>query len=170
MPAQLIARYATGAIVKEVEAGYLAFHAELDRQKLPRCPFPLVFYFLKFDPEFGERELRKAFATGPCYDMGTAFESLGSYAMSPALERMAIVAERTEPAREVKLEITILHGKATKIAKLLSGFSAYPHKFLAGATQLDEKEVWPTLLRRIFWYFRGGKPQTEGAASPILAG
>ncbi len=88
--AQLITRYATGAIVKEVEAGYLAFHAELDRQKLPHCPFPLVYYFLKFDPEFGERELRKDIATGPCYDMGTAFESLGSHAMSPALERLAI--------------------------------------------------------------------------------
>ena len=90
LPAQMILRYATGAIVKPVEAAYLAFSRELDRQKLPHCPFPLVFYFLKFDPEFGERELRKAFATGPCYDMGSAFESLGPYAMSPALERMAI--------------------------------------------------------------------------------
>ncbi len=90
LPAQLITRYATGEIVKEVEAGYVAFSAELDRQKLPHCPFPLLFYFLKFDPEFGERELRKAFATGPCYDIGRAFESLGSYAMSPALERLAI--------------------------------------------------------------------------------
>lgn len=90
LPAQLITRYATGEIVKEVEAGYLAFNAELDRQKLPHCSFPLVFYFLKFDPAFGEQELRKAFATGPCYDMGRAFESLGPYAMSPALERLAI--------------------------------------------------------------------------------
>lgn len=90
LPTQLMTRYATGRIVKEIEAGYLAFQAELDRQKLPHCPFPLVFYFLKFDPEFGERELRKAFATGRCYDMGRAFDSLGSYAMSPALERLAI--------------------------------------------------------------------------------
>jgi hypothetical protein len=86
----LITRYGTGEIVKNVEAGYSAFNAELDRQKLPHCPFPLVFYFLKFDQEFGEQELRKAFATGPCYDIGRAFESLGSYAMSPALERLAI--------------------------------------------------------------------------------
>ena len=35
---------------------------------------------------------------------------------------------------------------------------------------MDEKQVWPMLLRRIFWYFCGGKPQTEGAAGPILAG
>ena len=90
LPALLITRYGTGGIVKEVEAGYLAFNAEADRRQLPHCPFPLVFYFLKFDPEFGERELRQAFATGPCYDMGRAFDSLGSFAMSPALERLAI--------------------------------------------------------------------------------
>jgi hypothetical protein len=90
LPTLLITRYGTSEIVKNVEAGYLAFNAELDRQKLPHCPFPLVFYFLKFDPEFGERELRKAFATGPCYDIGRAFDSLGSYAMSQALERIAI--------------------------------------------------------------------------------
>lgn len=68
----------------------MAFNAELDRQKLPHCPFPLVFYFLKFDPQFGEQELREAFAAGRCYDMGRAFESLGPYAMSPALERLAL--------------------------------------------------------------------------------
>ncbi len=90
LPTLLITRYGTSEIVKNVEAGYVAFNAELDRQQLPHCPFPLVFYFLKFDPEFGERELRKAFATGPCYDIGRAFDSLGSFAMSPALERLAI--------------------------------------------------------------------------------
>jgi hypothetical protein len=90
LPVQLITRYATGAIVRQVEAGYLAFNAELDRQKLPHCDFPLVFYFLKFDPAFGEKELRKAFAGGRCYDIASAFESLGPYAMSPALEKLAI--------------------------------------------------------------------------------
>jgi hypothetical protein len=90
LPGLLIARYATRAIVKQVEAGYVAFHAELERQKLPHCPFPLVFYFLKFDPEFGEPELRKALANGPCYDLGRAAETLGRPAMSQELERLAI--------------------------------------------------------------------------------
>ena len=31
--------------------------------------------------------------------------------------------------------------------------SEYPRRFLAGATQLDEKTRWSTPLRRIFWYF-----------------
>lgn len=90
LPARLITRYATGAIVKEVEAGYLAFNAGLDRQNLPHCPFPLVFYFLKFDPEFGERELRKGFTAGQCYDIERELDGLGAHAMSPALERLAI--------------------------------------------------------------------------------
>jgi hypothetical protein len=90
LPAVLITRYGTGEIVKNVEAGYLAFNAQLDREKFPHCPFPLVLYFLKFDPEFGERELRKTFATGPCYDIGRELDSYGSSAMSPALERLAI--------------------------------------------------------------------------------
>jgi hypothetical protein len=74
LPARLITRFATGEIVKEVEAGYLAFNAELDRLKLPHCPSLLVFYFLKFDPEFGEQELRKALSVPRCYDIWRAFE------------------------------------------------------------------------------------------------
>jgi hypothetical protein len=34
----------------------------------------LVFYFLKFDPEFGEQELRKALSVPRCYDIWRAFE------------------------------------------------------------------------------------------------
>ena len=76
----------------------------------------------------------------------------------------------TEHAREVKLEMTSLHGKAKKIAKFLSGISEYLHKFLAGATQLGEKERWTTLLRRIFWFFCGGAPPGQSQISPLPAG
>jgi len=114
LPTLLITRYGTGEIVKNVEAGYLAFNTELDRQKLPHCPFPLVFYFLKFDPEFGERELRKAFATGPCYDIGRAFDSLGAYAMSPALERLAIehLSSGIVPVKRGAAEVLGKYGSA----------------------------------------------------------
>ena len=46
-----------------------------------------------------------------------------------------------------------MQGKAKKIDNLLSGMSEHPHRFLVGATQLDEKTRWSTLLRRILWYF-----------------
>jgi hypothetical protein len=91
---RLILRYATGDIVKRVEKAYVDRNGELDRQKLPHCMSPLVFYFLQHDPTFGERELRQNLSTSggfpACYDIGFQFLDLGRYAMSPGLERLAI--------------------------------------------------------------------------------
>jgi hypothetical protein len=91
---RLILRYATGDIVERVKRAYLERNAELDRQKLQHCMSPLVFYFLKYDPAFGERELRSNLSAAggvpACYDIGHQFLGLGRYAMSPALERLAI--------------------------------------------------------------------------------
>ena len=72
--------------------------------------------------------------------MGTGGQHREAITTRPALADG--VAERTEHAREVKLEMTSLRGKAKKIATFLSGISEYLHKFLVGATQLDEKERW----------------------------
>ena len=91
---RLILRYATGDIVQRVERAYLKRNEELDRQKLPHCGEPLIYYFLKYDPAFGEKELRKEMnqPAGPpvCYDIGFQFQSLDRNAYSPALERLAI--------------------------------------------------------------------------------
>ena len=57
-----------------------------------------------------------------------------------------------------------------KIDKLLSGMSEYLRKFLAGATQLDEKARWTTLLRRVFWYLHGESPPIGSPATPLPAG
>ena len=88
----LIVRYASGAIVKRVEQAYERRAADFQRQKLPQCATPLAFYFLQYDPEYGERELRHSLATPgsfpACYDIGYSFP--GPWAMSPALERLAI--------------------------------------------------------------------------------
>ena len=88
----LIVRYASGAIVKRVEQAYERRAADFDRQKLPHCAAPLAFYFLKYDPEYGERELRRSFSPDggflACYDIGRNFP--GPWAMSPALERLAV--------------------------------------------------------------------------------
>jgi hypothetical protein len=90
----LILRYATGDIVQRVEQAYLKRNAEFDRQKLPHCGGPLIYYFLQYDPAFGERELRseidKISAPPVCYDIGFQFLSLDRNAYSPALERLAI--------------------------------------------------------------------------------
>jgi hypothetical protein len=90
----LILRYATGDIVQRVEQAYLKRNEEFDRQKLAQCGGPLVYYFLKYDPAFGEKELRNEVAKPglppACYDIGFQFSSLDRSAYSPALERLAI--------------------------------------------------------------------------------
>jgi hypothetical protein len=90
----LILRYATGDIVQRVEQAYLKRNADLDRQKLPHCGGPLIYYFLQQDPAFGEKELRsdmdKPGGFPACYDIGFQFQSLDRKAYSPALERLAI--------------------------------------------------------------------------------
>ena len=90
----LILRYATGDVVQRVEQAYLKRNADYDRQKLPHCGGPLAYYFLKYDPEFGERELRRDVdqpsAVPACYDIGFQFTALDRNAYSPALEHLAI--------------------------------------------------------------------------------
>jgi hypothetical protein len=93
-PDALILRYATGDIVQRVEQAYLKRNADLDRQKLPHCGGPLIYYFLQHDPAFGEKELRsdmdKPGGFPACYDIGFQFQSLDRNAYSPGLERLAI--------------------------------------------------------------------------------
>jgi hypothetical protein len=90
----LILRYATGDIAQRVEKAYKRRNDEFDREKLPHCGSPLLYYFLQYDPAFGEKELRSEMekpAPYPvCYDIGFQFLSLDRNAYSPALERLAI--------------------------------------------------------------------------------
>ena len=110
----LILRYATGSIVKRVEGEYLARNAEIEKQNLPTCVGPLAFYFLKYDPPFGERVLRQDFAkpAAPpaCYDTGYQFRQFGRWAYSPALERLSIES-LTFPNVRVKRGAAELLGK-----------------------------------------------------------
>jgi len=110
----LILRYATGSIVKRVEGEYLARNAEIEKQNLPTCVGPLAFYFLKYDPPFGERVLRQDFAkpAAPpaCYDTGFQFRQFGRLAYSPALERLSIES-LTFPNVRVKRGAAELLGK-----------------------------------------------------------
>ena len=112
----LILRYATGDIVGQVEQAYLKRNAEFDRQKLLHCGGPLIFYFLKYDPAFGERELRKDIvqpsAPPACYDIGFQFSSLDGNAYSPALERLAIefLASPAVPVKRGAAEVLGKYG------------------------------------------------------------
>ncbi len=113
---RLVVRYATGYIVERVERAYVERNQELDRQKLPRCMSPLVFYFLQYDPAFGEREFRRSLSTPAgfpaCYDIGALFGGLGRYAMSPALERLMIeyLASPSVPIKRGAAEVLGKYG------------------------------------------------------------
>ena len=90
----LILRYATGDVVKRIEETFEARNADMRRQNLPYCVGPLVFYFFKYDPTYGENVLRDQFARPAlppaCYDIGFQFLGLGRWAWSSALENFAI--------------------------------------------------------------------------------
>jgi hypothetical protein len=86
-------RYATGDLVKQAEAAYEKRNAELDRQKLPHCGGSLVYYFLKYDPEYGVSELQREIdgeGAPVCCDIGFQTRDLDRSAYSPALEKLAI--------------------------------------------------------------------------------
>ncbi len=131
----LILRYATGDIVERVEQAYLKRNADLDRQNLPHCGGSLIFYFLRYDPAFGEKELRgdidKPGLWPACYDIGFQFQSLDRNAYSPALERLAIEFLGSP-------KVPVKHGAAEVLGKY--GSSA------------AEKPLWDTLEYFRFWW------------------
>lgn len=63
------------------------------------------------------------------------------------------VARRTRHAGQTLLFISSLHGKARKIAYLLSGISAWIQSTKSSAEQLADPSRWPRLVRQIFQEF-----------------
>lgn len=63
------------------------------------------------------------------------------------------VARRTKHAGQTRLSISSQHGKAKKIAYLLSGISTWIQSIRTGAEQLAGRAHWSGLVRRIFQDF-----------------
>ena len=140
----LVLRYATGEIVQRVEKAYLKRNEEFDRLNLPHCAGPLIYYFLKYDPAFGERELRmdmeKPAAFPACYDIGFQFRTLDRNAYSPALERLAIefLASPKVPVKRGAAEVLGKYGSPAA-QKPLWDTLEYFHSWWKGREeQLDE--------------------------------
>ena len=140
----LILRYASGDIVDRVERAYVKRNADYERQKLPVCGSPLVFYFLHYDPAFGERELRQDIdRTGTrtgCDNIGFLFQSLDRNTYTPAIEKIAIDL-LTSPKVPIKLAAAELLGKHGSAAA--------------------EKPLWDTLEYFHSWW-RGREQELEG--------
>jgi len=63
------------------------------------------------------------------------------------------VARRTRHANQTQLSISSQHGKAKKIAYLLTGISAWIQNVKASAEQLAGRAQWPKIVKRIFLDF-----------------
>jgi hypothetical protein len=141
----LILRYATGDIVQQVEQAYLKRNADFDRQKLPHCGGPLVYYFLRYDPAFGEKELRGGLdqkgAPPVCYDIGFQFAGLDRTAFSPALERLTIefLASPQVPIKRGAAEVLGKYGSSAA-EKPLWDTLEYFHSWWKGREEQLEKQ------------------------------
>lgn len=60
------------------------------------------------------------------------------------------VARRTRHAKQTQLSISSRHGKAKKIAYLLSGISSWMQAVMVCAEQLAERAHWPSIVKRVF--------------------
>ena len=140
---RLILRYASGGVLQWIEKAYLLRKAETERQTLPSCAGLLTFYFLKYDPPFGERVLLSDFArpsAAPvCYDLGSQLRNWGRWAYSPALETLAIKS-LTSP------KVPIKRGAA----EVLGSFGS------AAA----EKPLWETMEYFRSWW-KGREPELQ---------
>jgi len=138
----LILRYATGDIVKRVEKYYLQHEND------SRCASPLVFYFLKYDPAFGERELRRNLSTTggqpTCYDMELQFRDLGRYAMSDTLERLMIEYLSSPIARIERGAAWVLgkYGSAAAQKPLWDALADFRTHWKGREEQLTKPPAW----------------------------
>jgi hypothetical protein len=114
----LILRYATRDVVKRIEKMFEARNADVLRQNVPYCAGPLAFYFLKYDPPYGEKVLREQFGKpslpSACYDIGFQFHGLGRWAWSAAFERFALesLASPLVPVKRGAAEVLGKFGSA----------------------------------------------------------
>jgi hypothetical protein len=142
----LILRYATGDVVEQVEQAYLKRNAELDRQKLPHCGGPLIYYFLRYDPAFGEKELRGGLnqpgAPPVCYDIGFQFSGLDRNAYSPALERLTIefLTSSQVPIKRGAAEVLGKYGSSGAEKPLWDTLEYFHSRWKGREEQLDKQQ------------------------------
>jgi hypothetical protein len=154
----LVLRYANGDILQRVKEKYLAHRAEVAKQNLVDCAGPLVFYFLKYDPAFGARVLRAEFgrtgAPPACYDVGFQFLSLGKWAYSPALEKLAIESLNSDkvPVKRGAAEVLGKYGSAAAEKPLWDIMEYFRAWWKGRESQLETREGEESLqLEHALW-------------------
>jgi hypothetical protein len=140
----LILRFATGDVVGRVEKAYLKRNQEQDRQNLPHCGSPLIYYFLQHDAAFGERELRREIEPPGrfpvCHDIGFQFRTLDRNAYSPALERLVIefLASPEVPVKRGAAEVLGRYGSSAAEKPLWDTLGYFRSWWKGRERELDE--------------------------------
>jgi len=149
---ELIARYGTSGVLDQVKA----FYAERDAMMRartsanvpniasPACEPPLVAYFLRVDPAFGERVLReslaeRSFSGGRCW-MGILGRT-ASYYVSPEWEKTAVMALR-DPTVIVKADAVkalAQYGSAASAAAVWEAFRYWHEWWKNRPSEMNEE-------------------------------
>jgi hypothetical protein len=132
---ELIARYATPGILERVKAFYAKRDAMMRARTSanvpniasPACEQPLVAYFLRADPAWGERVLRELLAErsypgGRCW-MGILGQT-ASYYVSPEWEKVAVLAlqDQTVTVKADAVKALGKHGSAASETAVWDAF------------------------------------------------
>jgi len=135
---ELIARYATAGILDRVKAVYRRVDAEMRARTatvgtpprsvaMPVCEPPLVAYFLRADPPYGEKLLREAMAERS-YEMGRcwvgAIGETARYFVNPEWESVALdgLNDSTVNVKIDAVRALGQHGQASAAAPLWESF------------------------------------------------
>jgi hypothetical protein len=142
---RIIVRYADEQVLDRVKAAYEKRQAEFAQRSEPPCLSPLHFYFLRVDADYGERELRRVLNSrgpGRCLDLASPFHDLGRYAMSPALEKVAIeyLNDSVVVNKNGAAEILGKYGSAAAEKPLWSVMEFF-HEWWKGKEELLEEPV-----------------------------
>lgn len=157
---ELIARYASAAILDQVKAYYEKRDAMMRKRTssnvreiaAPACEPALIAYFLRTDAAFGEQQLRRtlaerAYPTGRCWM--SIIGRTASYYVSPEWEKVAIAALQ-DPTVAVKSDAAKAlgeHGSPGSRAAVLDSFR-YWHEWWKDRPELnmDSRQFEQVLL------------------------
>jgi hypothetical protein len=149
---ELIARYATAAVLEQVKAFYAKRDAMMRARTSsnvpniasPACEPPLVAYFLRVDPAYGQRVLRellaeRSFSGGRCW-MGILGRT-ASYSVNPEWEKTAVMALQ-DPTVIVKADAVkalAQYGSAPSAAAVLEAFHYWHEWWKDRPSEMNEE-------------------------------
>jgi hypothetical protein len=174
---ELVARYGTGAILGRTKAFYARVDAESRarpetvndpplRLAMPACDPPLFAYFLRTDPEYGEKILRgvmaeRSFEMGRCW--ASAIGETARYFVSPRWESVALdgLNDSTVIVKIDAVKALGHYGSPAAVAQLWDSFQYFHDWWKDKPAEINDEN------RQLEWAYAQTFPQ---AANWILTG